>query len=466
MRSSGAKDHHYAIDAARVLDQCRKRLQMITEYLGDKVNPSVLDMDRTLLSVEQLLHYHLFTLLEKEGGIAQDLDTSSSSSSFLFVSNSGSCDEDDQAARLDEALPQTACGQTTSSLMKIANDLKQLTKKKHRRKRSLSFQNWKDQQGINNNLESLPNHAASKASFYGQLSNQRLSQSASNSPIQARDGDDIDSFLSSPQHIGEPSSSSSFGLGHERPLSHSFPPSTQEKSAIEFILFRLIVVLQLCLVRIEEAESILCGMKFYQTQAEYRSKSSSNGPKEEVERKRQKINVWHDRTKYTLLCTSGVLYSMVYYRSNKNQLRSSCHAGRNAFVSVAQNFSKGLITGSVTLWLRRFWRILCMNARLFNSILSLEDLQQQWILIQSIGVDGNNADTSDQQCKRLLELMPLQSQKVNHMISSVIPECQLSTILTGATLNKVFPMEYERVLAVWHCQILNGHTVRFCRKGH
>ena len=107
-----------------------------------------------------------------------------------------------------------------------------------------------------------------------------------------------------------------------------------------------------------------------------------------------------------------------------------------------------------------------MNARLFNSILSLEDLQQQWILIQSIGVDGNNADTSDQQCKRLLELMPLQSQKVNHMISSVIPECQLSTILTGATLNKVFPMEYERVLAVWHCQILNGHTVRFCRKGH
>ena len=96
MRSSGAKDHHYAIDAARVLDQCRKRLQMITEYLGDKVNPSVLDMDRTLLSVEQLLHYHLFTLLEKEGGIAQDLDTSSSSSSFLFVSNSGSCDEDDQ----------------------------------------------------------------------------------------------------------------------------------------------------------------------------------------------------------------------------------------------------------------------------------------------------------------------------------------------------------------------------------
>ena len=74
-----------------------------------------------------------------------------------------------------------------------------------------------------------------------------------------------------------------------------------------------------------------------------------------------------------------------------------------------------------------------MNARLFNSIISLEDLQQEWVLIESIGVNGNNGDISDRQCKRLLELIPLQSKKVNLMIISPFAEIDLNPILTRTT---------------------------------
>lgn len=68
-----------------------------------------------------------------------------------------------------------------------------------------------------------------------------------------------------------------------------------------------------------------------------------------------------------------------------------------------------------------------MNARLINTVMAIEDWQQQWMLIRSIGIDSGRSyssddgtsmeeemtNRSDEQCRRLLQLIPLQSAKVS-----------------------------------------------------
>ena len=45
-----------------------------TASIADTVNPNVLDLDRTLLSVEQLIHFHLLTLVENAKAKAKAKD--------------------------------------------------------------------------------------------------------------------------------------------------------------------------------------------------------------------------------------------------------------------------------------------------------------------------------------------------------------------------------------------------------
>jgi hypothetical protein len=57
-----------------------------------------------------------------------------------------------------------------------------------------------------------------------------------------------------------------------------------------------------------------------------------------------------------------------------------------------------------SMLLRKGWMKLCLNARLLNTSLSLEDWQQQWILLQSVGLGEHG---KDEQCKQLLKLIPI-----------------------------------------------------------
>ena len=135
--------------------------------------------------------------------------------------------------------------------------------------------------------------------------------------------------------------------------------SFQEKSAVDSLLFRLIVVLQLCIVRIQEAKSVL--------------QSKSKLP-----------IVFLSSAAISTLVSSSSIISPRYKR-------------------VCNNLGKQMGLVGTFVILRKGWRRLCLNTRLLNTSLALEDWQQQWVLIQSCGLGEK---MQDEQCRHLLTLIP------------------------------------------------------------
>jgi hypothetical protein len=296
-----AKKNHYAIEAATILHTCRENLTIVLEKSGRNIH--VLELDRTLLTTEQMLHYHLLNLLEIETQEQEDHQ------GFIDIH----CDEN--KLEMDNATQPISMTTTTRTLMQTVEELKQLSC----------------------NTVPLPNDTKTSISKISKLHRKGVKSV-----------------------ITKPISTPSTPILQDNKSTYK---SANEKSAIDSLLFRLIVILQLCLVRIDEAYCILC------------SKS--------------KLSTW------ILASASGAIAvsSAIIPSHRKN----------------VHKIGKGLAYTGTVLILRKGWRLICMNARLLNSSLTLEDWQQQWTLIQSIYLGEND---SEDQCKRLLELIPVQKVSV------------------------------------------------------
>jgi len=205
--------------------------------------------------------------------------------------------------------------------------------------------------------------------------------------------------------------------------SNAYCPS---RSAKDSSLFRLIVTLQLCLVRIEEANSVLCKGT---ARRAARSRSSTGG------------GTSRSRLKSFLSNCSSDSGSYGIHMSNSEESESSQHAlalseepttpgvdgywkrsqllamvgsvaiGGSAFfffvtssskkstpphdqfevLKVATKASAGIVTLS---FVRKRWRILCMNARVANSADAIEDWIFHWICLGSN--NGDNAGYTKQ----------------------------------------------------------------------
>ncbi len=468
------KEHHYAIDAASLLSQCRKNLGFIITQQQDKVNANILDLDRTLLTTEQLLHFHLLTLLEQERQNSEHSNDGGSSST----------EEESQPRNKQSKIHSTNVGITRTAHISIHDDLdssnhaitlepimgtveelKNVLRKRNQRKRSLSFLNWHHHQQQQDQEHKSPSTTASSNNrdmgrgvsrrsqppLFGSKHYSKALRAAQKNITRTTNLNQnvVDvhfppnsiafspSLTSSSSRDSSRSSSrsSSYTSGHSIPITTTNTSSSSstsssniltkpmEKTARDSILFRLIVALQLCLVRIEEAENILCP-KYSKQRRKKQDIIDDNDDSTFYHDNKTSKHLWMTMgTTTAIACASTYLCTKDKIQWNSNMLKS-----KDLRLSIIKTSTKALILTSTSLYLRHGWRTLCMNARLLNTIFAIEDLHQQWMLVNSVQLGnskddlGNNDKSSDQQCKHLLKLMPLQKSTVSFGTKAVILE--------------------------------------------
>mmetsp|Transcript_19062 Transcript_19062/g.41528 ORF Transcript_19062/g.41528 Transcript_19062/m.41528 type:complete len:945 (+) Transcript_19062:239-3073(+) len=201
--------------------------------------------------------------------------------------------------------------------------------------------------------------------------------------------------------------------------SNAYCPS---RSAKDSSLFRLIVTLQLCLVRIEEANSVLC--KGTARRAARRCSSTGGGSRsrsksflsicssgvgsygiqmsnsEESESSHAlvldeepttgaKDGYWK-RTQLLAMAGSIVIGGSAFFFVTPSSKKPTPHE-QFEVLKVATKASAGIVTLS---FVRKRWRILCTNARVANSADAIEDWIFHWICLGSN--NGDNAGYTKQ----------------------------------------------------------------------
>ena len=187
--------------------------------------------------------------------------------------------------------------------------------------------------------------------------------------------------------------------------------SRGEKTAIDSVLFRLIVVLQLCIVRIEEAHNLLCNKRRTIISKDESFQCDGN--------KRKNKHQLIQNFKWTKWGAAAALFGASAYFLNyvETPEKSAKSTDQEKRMTMIKTGTKVLGICGSSLFLRRCWRMLCMNARLLNTIFAIEDLHHQWMLVHSVQMDTDGLisrnDTSEKQCQRLLKLIPFQKSNVS-----------------------------------------------------
>ena len=359
-----SKDFHYATDAAQLILKCRQSLHQIIypeeaekqeqnhctgncfsnkahapDPIAAGVNPNILDLDRTLLSVEQVIHYHLLTMVEDTKAKMQSSDIRQPR------------DEDVKDSRKDANIPHTSTAgnihpvqtSTTTSLNETLLELRRLSAEKDK---------INDRKKMRQNI--LPPETTYPKSIF------RNSQTSVHSQLRRSSYPSTHDFHHDCFAASSSLSPSSSFASISPSSSFQFTISP-EKSALDSLLFRLIVILQLCLVRIEEAKRVIGNLS---------------------------------RMPWVLVLSSATI----------GVLASSPYLVPSRFHQSCTSASKGLGSAGASMMLRKGWMKLCLNTRLLNTSLSLEDWQQQWILLQSVGLGEQG---KDEQCRHLLRLIPM-----------------------------------------------------------
>ena len=229
---------------------------------------------------------------------------------------------------------------------------------------------------------------------------------------------------SSPQHqAGHRRNNSTGGIGipalplnneRRRNSSNKYSASKGNKDSS---LFRLIVTLQLCLVRIEEANSVLCNGKARAAKrVEGRPRSVSFSLRNRFSRSSSIISTGSDDDIKLSSSddseTSQILSSSSESRSGKRPLMLVLAAGitfggsylltsssskqretttNQEHVKLLTTVGKAAATVVTASFIRKRWRILTMNARVANSSCAIEEWIFGWIVL----VNNNKHSTDD-----------------------------------------------------------------------
>ena len=394
-----ASDYHYILNAASLLDKCRKRLAFILQF---QLNEHILELDQVLLSTEQLIHCHLLTLIEKEK------------------------DEQHIGKKINQEISMTDETFMKNTMMDTASMLKEIIKRKKRRKRKMSFDQFIRQQQNQPSFYSPSNipypstssiEGLSMSSFTGNRGNRaEIPFPAISRPSPIHSSEDNNMFhpgsnkcqMTPFDTVGNNIARANSTISS---ASNSLHP---ERSADDSLLFRLAVILQLCLVRIEEAEKIILTTKYHHVSKEDNTKENSNLEP----------------------CDDRIIPEFYYFYWGKKVLLTAASAatvillGRRYETAFQKqkistdSIIKGIGSISAALFIRRGWMDLCMNARLAHTMLSLEDWQHQWNLVLAVADPSLNSrfrhllddsvGSPDEQSKHLLQLIPSQSSKVSY----------------------------------------------------
>jgi hypothetical protein len=203
------------------------------------------------------------------------------------------------------------------------------------------------------------------------------------------------------------------------------------RSTTESLLFRLIVALQLCLVRIEEADNIICGKRPSSNSSNHTSfVSQRNGrhittkPKGLHECNQTRVDKRNSGRKLKIVGVSLAAMGTAFWVGKTVKTKQDG-------IEAARTAGKAIIVTSSAILIRRGWMIICMNARLANSSAAIEEWRHQWLVFKSSGgferqqSDASTSqfmrgpgcvdemdETIDEKSKRLLQCIPLQSTKV------------------------------------------------------
>ena len=379
-----AREHHYALDAASLLYACRSRLRAVLEDLdkhNKRPNQRLAELDVTLHSTERLLHFHLLALVES-------YERRNSLRSLLT----------------DE---QKRDG-STETLMGTASRLESLVDRS--RQRQLQRSQHQSKRSRQNETQMLPQPQPGGATVVGGRHGRYGRQHQMNDRFRR----DVNSHypLDLPgagQYAGD--SSSSFAVASRNQGGRgSF--GTKTRSPEDSLLFTLLVHLQLCMVRIEEADIVVCGYEKAKRRSEQamttetqKDKSGSSKETEDTGGKHLSSSSWRRPNAVVLGLLAGLGAGIFVSRREKAQ--KSDFDQQRKILSTAAKVTGGVVAAS---YVRRGWRILGINARLTHTSTALEDWQHQWVLVTSIG-SGAGSQQQPGDSSQLLELIEKQGSK-------------------------------------------------------
>ena len=222
--SSSSPLHHYAFDAVKLLDDCIDKLQLTIDRDIHCQHIALYDMKQSLINTERILHHHLLHVLEIELYELHQLQGN------LFS----------EYVNIDDARSQTLA-MTVQTLNTLLQEKKRLKEEAAASNSSSTTAAEAATTPRMNTATSIPGGSLLTPLPPTTTLNNKNPQESSTSSSSS-------SSPPQPQHL------------QINPIQdpHCFYPS---RSALDTLLFRLIVALQLCLVRIDDAHLIITGRR-------------------------------------------------------------------------------------------------------------------------------------------------------------------------------------------------------------
>lgn len=308
-----AKAHHYAIDAASLLETCISRLKETIALDKRNRHQSLVEMETVLLATERLLLAYICQQIDLEREAA---------------SNVMQLEENDS----NHEVPPTL-------LEAIIIFQSVLNAKKRRQELQLR-------------------HARHNKNGHMSLSyNGKKQQTQSNLSLKQR------------------------------------PVFDHTRSPIDSLLFRLIVTLQLCLVRIDDAYFIITGHR------------NRDEEKSIAESSRMAVGLANTA------CALGVGCSVWHLGSSRGRNKSTTTMEPRGILTLFGKVALVALTGKVLV---REWGTLWMTTKIRKSTADVQEWQQQWMLIQTTGTRRGSLNSPDAKSQRLIEYAMSQSPKVSN----------------------------------------------------
>lgn len=228
----------------------------------------------------------------------------------------------------------------------------------------------------------------------------------------------------------------------ESPVSqqqHCYYPT---RSAADTLLFRLIVDLQLCLVRIEVAYSAITGRRIRETH----DKHGVQAPL------------------VLASCVAGVGVAMVTLSRNQREWNKLPPRNFEFLTATSAKVGAALIA---TFWVRKRWQVWWMTDKIVRSTAEIEEWHQQWRLIESTSSSSSEDESPellDAKSRRLVEYAMREAPKV----------CRKPTLLpVGFCLSRLrlffFPvvvLAISRRNALFDAETSDGCVLCVCGDGN
>ena len=384
-----AREHHYALDAASLLYACRSRLRAVLEDLEEnqkRPNQRLAELDVTLHSTERLLHFHLLALVESY----------------------------ERRNSLRSLSDEQKRGGTTETLVGTVSRLECLVERSRQRQQQRSQHQKRSRQNDETQLVQQPQLQPGGASVVGGRHGRYGRQHQMNDRFRR----DVNSHypLDLPgagQYAGDSSSSfASAAVASRNNQGGRGSFGAKTRSPEDSLLFTLLVHLQLCMVRIEEADVVVCGYEKAMRRSEQvkanetkKEKMGSTDTKDTGERIVNSSS-WRRPNAVVLGLLAGL--SAGIFVSRREKAQKSDFDQQRKILSTAAKVTGGVVAAS---YVRHGWRILGINARLTHTTTALEDWQHQWVLVTSIGSGAGSQQQQPGDSSQLLELIEKQGSK-------------------------------------------------------